>query len=115
MFLVSDMSIPEDIDEQLSMSSFHSGSAKVRHLLFKVSSGGNRGMEKKTFGKNAVVIFHSIGQNKHLFRFPVENTLSEQFSVEMFSTFCSLVPDQGNFLYVVKPKWKSCGLKWNRL
>lgn len=29
------MSIPEDIDEQLSMSSFHSGSAKVRNLLVK--------------------------------------------------------------------------------
>lgn len=32
VFLVSDMSIPEDIDEQSSMSSrFHSGSAKVRY------------------------------------------------------------------------------------
>jgi len=71
--------------------------------------------KNQTFVKNAVGIFHSIGQNKHLFRFPAENTLSEQFSVEKFSTFCTLIPDQGNFLYVVKPKWKSRGLKWNRL
>ena len=28
------MSIPEDIDEQLSLSSFHSGSAKVCCLKF---------------------------------------------------------------------------------
>ena len=38
------MSIPEDIDEQLSMSSFHSGSAKVRYfrsnLEFRVKSEG---------------------------------------------------------------------------
>ena len=44
VFLVSDMSIPEDIDEQLSMSSFHSGSAKVRYfrsnLGFSVKSEG---------------------------------------------------------------------------
>jgi len=45
------MSIPEDIDEQLSMSSFHSGSAKVRYLIFKVSSGGNKGMKKKLLEK----------------------------------------------------------------
>ena len=43
-FLVSEMSIPEDIDEQLSLSSFHSGSAKVRYfrsdLEFRVKSEG---------------------------------------------------------------------------
>ena len=32
--LNSDISIPEDIEEQLSLSSFHSGSAKVCHVSY---------------------------------------------------------------------------------